>query len=141
MTNTIYLVVAEKPDGMTLIPEAIAKEAEENMIRPFNYKQSIPDTSDYEVVELPSLAKITTYLKQKKATSGKRDYLWDRLVFEKFLIRGTWLEQAMKLTGTTQVMFKPLKALILTGNGYTVAIMPIRPNDGEVPAPTDFDNI
>lgn len=133
LTNTYWLIVSEKSDGMTLIPEAVNTTV-------FNYKAHIADTSNYEAVDLPPLAKISTYLKTVKANK-KHNSAWDRLVFEKFLINGSWLEQAMKLTGATQIMYKQYKPLILTGNGYTVAIMPVRPNDGEEPKPTDFDNI
>lgn len=130
---------------MIEMPENVKK----NMEKPFDYKRATPQKYEMHKVELPSLAKIGTYLKARKATRNKRDKSWDKLVFEDFAVKGEWLEAAMKITGSSEIYVKSsVTALLMEGNGYTMVIMPIKNTEvdkdtGEtkhMPI-TDFDNI
>jgi hypothetical protein len=78
-------------------------------------------------VQLPTLAKVSTYLKARKATRNKHDKTWDRLVFEDFAVKGEWLEAAMKITGSLEIYVKDsIHAMLMEGNGYTMVLMPIK---------------
>lgn len=140
-----WMIISENPAGMVEMPENVKK----NMEKPFDYKRVIPQKYEMHKVELPSLAKISTYLKARKATRNKHDKSWDRLVFEDFAVKGEWLEAAMKITGSSEIYVKSsVTALLMEGNGYTMVLMPTKntevdKNTGEekrMPI-TDFDNI
>lgn len=121
--NGYWLIMSENPAGMVEMPENVKKDIKE----PLKYKQWIPNKCDMHTVSLPALAKISTYLKARKATRNKRDKTWDRLVFEDFAIRGEWLEAAMKITGSSEIYVKSsVAALLMEGNGYTMVLMPIK---------------
>ena len=143
--NGHWMIISENPVGMVEMPENVKK----NMEKPFDYKRVIPQKYEMRKVELPSLAKISTYLKARKATRNKHDKSWDRLVFEDFAVKGEWLEAAMKITGSSEIYVKDsIHAMLMEGNGYTMVLMPIKnketdKNTGEekrMPI-TDFDNI
>ena len=143
--NGYWMIVSENPAGMVEMPENVKK----NMEKPFDYKRVIPQKYEMHKVELPSLVKISTYLKARKATRNKHDKTWDRLVFEDFAVKGERLEAAMKITGSSEIYVKDsIHAMLMEGNGYTMVLMPIKnketdKNTGEekrMPI-TDFDNI
>lgn len=118
-----WLIMSENPAGMVEMPENVKRDIKE----PLKYKQWIPDKYDMHTVLLPTLAKISTYLKARKATRNKHDRTWDRLVFEDFAVKGEWLEAAMKITGSTEIYVKnSVAALLMEGNGYTMVLMPIK---------------
>lgn len=140
-----WLIISENPAGMVEMPENVKKD----IAKPLKYKQWIPNKCDMHTVSLPSLVKISTYLKARKATRNKHDKTWDRLVFEDFAVKGEWLEAAMKITGSSEIYVKDsIHALLMEGNDYTMVLMPIKnketdKNTGEekrMPI-TDFDNI
>lgn len=143
--NGYWLIMSENPVGMVEMPENVKKDIKE----PLKYKQWIPYKRDMHTVSLPTLAKVSTYLKARKATRNKKDRMWDRLVFEDFAVKGEWLEAAMKITGASEIYVKDsIHALLMEGNGYTMVLMPIKncetdKNTGEekrIPI-TDFDGI
>ena len=118
-----WLIMSENPAGMVEMPENVKKDIKE----PLKYKQWIPNKYEMYTVELPSLAKISTYLKARKATRNKHDKTWDRLVFEDFAVKGEWLEAAMKITGSSEIYVKnSVAALLMEGNGYTMVLMPVK---------------
>ena len=140
-----WLIMSENPAGMVEMPESVKKDIKE----PLKYKQWIPHKCDMHTVSLPTLAKISAYLKARKATRNKNDRTWDRLVFEDFAVKGEWLEAAMKITGSSEIYVKDsIHALLMEGNGYTMVLMPIKncetdKNTGEekrIPI-TDFEVI
>jgi hypothetical protein len=117
------MIISENPAGMVEMPENVKKDIE----KPFDYKRAIPQKYEMHKVELPTLAKVSTYLKARKATRNKHDKTWDRLVFEDFAVKGEWLEAAMKITGSTEIYVKDsVNALLMEGNGYTMVLMPIK---------------
>jgi len=143
--NGYWLIMSENPAGMVEMPENVKRDIKE----PLKYKQCIPDKCDMHTVSLPTLAKISTYLKARKATRNKHDESWDILVFNDFAVKGEWLEAAMKITGSSEIYVKSsVTALLMEGNGYTMVLMPIKNTEvdkdtGEtkhMPI-TDFDNI
>lgn len=118
-----WMIISENPAGMIEMPENVKKDME----NPFDYKRATPQKYEMYKVELPSLAKISTYLKARKATRNKHDKSWDKLVFEDFAIKGEWLEAAMKITGASEIYVKnSVTALLMEGNGYTMVLMPIK---------------
>lgn len=118
-----WLIMSENPAGMVEMPENVKK----NIKEPLKYKQWIPNKCDMHTVSLPTLAKISTYLKARKATRNKHDKTWDSLVFEDFAVKGEWLEAAMKITGSSEIYVKDaIHALLMEGNGYTMVLMPIK---------------
>lgn len=118
-----WLIMSENPAGMVEMPENIKK----NIKEPLKYKQWIPHKCDMHTVSLPTLAKVSTYLKARKATRNKKDKTWDRLVFEDFAVKGEWLEAAMKITGSSEIYVKSsIHAMLMEGNGYTMVLMPIK---------------
>jgi len=143
--NGYWLIMSENPAGMVEMPENVKRDIKE----PLKYKQWIPNKCDMHTVSLPTLTKISTYLKARKATRNKRDESWDRLVFNGFAVKGKWLEAAMKITGSSEIYVKSGgTALLMEGNGYTMVLAPMRNTEvdkdtGEtkhMPI-TDFDNI
>lgn len=135
LTNTFWMIVSKNADGMTLCPENIEKNA-----TPFNYKSQIADISDYEKLTLPSIGKVSAYLKQAKAKAPKKPLGWDRIILtEKLGVKGEWLENLMKITGATEIYYKYPKAMVMEGNGYKAMIMPIQVKCDE--PITDFDNV
>lgn len=118
-----WLIISENPAGMVEMPENVKK----NIEKPFNYKAAMPHKYDMHTVSLPALAKVSTYLKARKAIRNKKDRTWDRLVFEDFAVKGEWLEAAMKITGSSEIYVKDsIHALLMEGNGYTMVLMPIK---------------
>jgi len=118
-----WLIMSENPAGMVEMPENVKKDIKE----PLKYRQWIPNKYEMHKVELPTRAKISTYLKARKATRNKHDKTWDRLVFEDFAVKGEWLEAAMKITGSSEIYVKDsIHALLMEGNGYTMVLMPIK---------------
>jgi hypothetical protein len=118
-----WLIMSENPAGMVKMPENVKK----NIKEPLKYRQWIPNKCDMHMVSLPTLAKISTYLKARKATRNKKDRTWDRLVFEDFAVKGEWLEAAMKITGSSEIYVKDsMHALLMEGSGYTMVLMPIK---------------
>lgn len=83
-----WLIMSKNPAGMVEMPENVKKDIKE----PLKYRQWIPNKYEMHKVELPTLAKVSTYLKARKATRNKHDKTWDRLVFEDFAVKGEWLE-------------------------------------------------
>lgn len=118
-----WLIMSENPAGMVEMPENVKKDIKE----PLKYKHWIPNKYEMHTVSLPTLAKVSTYLKARKATRNKKDRTWDRLVFEDFAVKGEWLEAAMKITGSSEIYVKnSVAALLIEGNGYTIVLMPIK---------------
>lgn len=135
LTNTYWMIVSKNADGMTLCPEKIEQNSS-----PFNYKSQIADITDYEKLTLPSIGKVSAYLKQAKAKAPKKPHGWDTIILtEKLGVKGEWLETLMKLTGATEIYYKYPKAMVMEGNGYRAMIMPIQVKCGD--AITDFDKI
>ena len=121
--NGYWLIMSENPAGMVEMPENVKKDIKE----PLKYKHWIPNKCEMHKVELPSLVKISTYLKARKATRNKHDKTWDRLVFEDFAVKGERLEAAMKITGSSEIYVKDsISAMLMEGNGYTMVLMPIK---------------
>ena len=136
MCSGYWMLISETCDGMTLCPESIEKET----LSPFQYKKSIPDTYNYEKLTLPPIGKLSAYLKQAKAKASKKQTGWDRIILNDSIgVKGEWLEAMMKITGATELYWKPLKAMVMEGNGYKAVLMPIRLEQNE--QPTDFNNI
>lgn len=141
-----WMIISENPAGMLKMPENVKKDIE----KPFDYKRAMPQKYEMHKVELPPLAKVSTYLKAHKATrKNKYDSTWSRLVFEDFAVKGEWLEAAMKITGSSEIYVKDsIHALLMEGNGYTMVLMPIKntevdKNTGEekrMPI-TDFEEV
>lgn len=135
MCSGYWMLISETCDGMTLCPENIEKET----LSPFQYKKSIPDTYNYEKLTLPPIGKVSAYLKQAKANK-KGNKGWDRIILNSQIgVKAEWLEAMMKITGATELYWKPLKAMVMEGNGYKAVLMPIRLEQDE--QPTDFNNI
>lgn len=137
LTNGYWLLVSENADGLELAPESVKDVCN----APINYKRYIPEISKADTVQLPPLEKLSAYLKQAKAKSGKRDKSWCRIVFpNKLVINGEFLESFMKITGATELKNSGFgKAVYMEGNGYQGVIMPCRFSDNDII--TDFNSI
>lgn len=137
MCDGHWMIISETLQGMTLCPEAIAKDVE----RPFNYKASIPETYNMYKYELPPIGKLSAYLKQAKAkTNVKKNSLWDKITIDgETAVKGEWLELFMRITGARTLYYKGLTAMCMEGQGYKVVLMPVKNKENE--PPTDFDNI
>ena len=126
------LLVSDTPDGMELTPESVAKTC-----TPFNWKKAMPYLCDMKKQELPSIGKISAWRKEAKAKAGKRTD-WDKIFFEGFGVNGEYLETFMRITGATEIYYKDsVSTMYMEGNGYQVALMPIKKKSET--EPTNFD--
>lgn len=86
----------------------------------------MPTLYDRRKQELPSIGKISAWRKEAKAKAGKRTD-WDKIFFEGFGVKGEYLETFMRITGATEIYYKDsVSTMYMEGNGYQVALMPIR---------------
>ena len=142
MLNGYWLIVTENPDGMNLMPERVKHD----IVSPFNWKKAMPDISEMHTIPLPSIGKVSAYLKQRKALNPKKSFGWDKIILadngKLFGLKGEWLESFMKITGATEIYCKDVKhGFVLTGNGYRIVIMPIEVKAEDNATITDFENI
>ena len=136
MCNGYWLLVSENSEGLNMIPENVKKD----IASPMNYKAYLPKFYEMEKLQLPSVGKVTAYLKQAKAKRPKKPTGWDKIVLTKKLaVKGEWLEAFMKITGATEIYFNGLKPLGMEGNGYVVSLCPIQVKDEDTI--TNFEEI
>lgn len=139
LTNIYWLMIAENPEGLEMCPERI-----EQPNNAWKYQSALPKDYEMQELELPSIGKLTAYLKtakSKASKSMKQTGMWSRIILSTgAAMNGEYLEMGMRLTGAKTIKYKDnMHTFVMEGNGYTFALCPAQ-NKENLP-PTDFNNI